>query len=342
MMTLRRINTFLWTGGISFFIGIWIILLNGGWAWGGKDVIEIGQVKYVSLSALAKEIGFKYQRLEPLKKVALVGKTGKAVFEIHKREVFINNRRVYLGAPVSLCSNQLYVSQLDVKKTIKPLLVPQLLKISWPKAPKRIVIDPGHGGSDPGAQHKGYGLFEKNLALDLALKLKAQLQSKGFEVFLTRESDIKLSLQERPQIAKRFQADLFISLHFNAASAKDVMGIETYVLTPVGQPSTGRGHLETDDLQMMTGHDWDIPNICLGYAIQAALSDQVKGEDRGVKRARFAVLKSLECPGVLLECGFLSNDQEANRLKQAAYRDLLATAIATGILSYINGLSLNK
>ncbi len=322
-----------WAVLLVVFIGCFAAV-----AYAGRDFITVGKTPYVSLSEVGRGVGLRLEVVKHLSINRLAGKSGKALFEVHKRDVNLNGTRVYLGDPVTLHGHQLYISQSDYEKTVKPLLAPTSCRSSFPSTPKRIVIDAGHGGGDPGAENKAFGLKEKNLTLDLAARLKALLTAKGFEVVLTRSQDVFVPLANRPAVAVRYKADLFISLHFNAAEAKEVTGIETYALTPVGQPSSGRAHLEPADFKANVGNAFDVPSACLAFSVQTALLKGTAARDRGFKRARFLVLRELPCPGILVEGGFVSSDTEATHLKSEAYRNTLAEGIAAGICSYATGV----
>ncbi len=308
-------------------------------ACGEKDRIVIGKIPYISLNKVARLTGMKPEVLKHLHSLRLKGHSRHATFEIHKKDAILNGIRVFMGEPVLLYKQHLYISEVDYDKSILPLLFPQKCQSAFPYPIKRIVLDPGHGGTDPGAQNKAAGISEKQLTLSVALKLQKILQQKGFEVLLTRKEDQYLTLSERSEKAIAYKADLFVSLHFNAASNTTASGIETYAFTPCGQASTGRSHPQADDFKSYPGNQYDIPNACLAFCIQTALQRSLHANDRGVKRARFAVLKEMHCPAVLIEAGFISNPKEAQSFKKEAYQEKLAQAITTGILSYTSSLA---
>ena len=198
---------------------------------------------------------------------------------------------------------------------------------------KTIVIDPGHGGSDLGTVSVVKGLTEKTLAMDVSLRIANMLRDQGYRVVLTRTNDKKIELRERTAIANRNKADLFICIHFNSAPSHSANGIETFVLTPVNQPSSyqkkSESHRDKTD-----GNRFDPLNILLGYCVQSSLLKATCAKDRGVKHARYTVLRHLQCPGVLIECGFLSNSTEAKKIASNEYREKIAHAIVAGILSF--------
>jgi len=301
--------------------------------------VSINGTKYGHLKQVGQTIGLKTKVLVAQSSVAWQGQGREAVFQVHKRDVHINGTRVYIGSPIAYQKGSFYVSEQDVQKTLQPILAPWHSLPICCKQPKRILIDPGHGGKDNGAENIPLGLKEKQLTLALAHKLKALLEQKGYEVFLTRIDDQYVELKQRSAQIKTYCADLFISLHFNAAQAQEAQGIETYILTPQHQFSTGRSKLDREDAHAQPGNQFDIQNAWLGYAIQNTLSKRFGAlADRGLRRARFAVLRELSCPGVLIEGGFLTHPDEAKRLKNPAHLDRLAQGIATGIQTYADGI----
>ncbi|MEB3355482.1 MAG: N-acetylmuramoyl-L-alanine amidase [Synechococcales bacterium] len=173
-----------------------------------------------------------------------------------------------------------------------------------------VVIDPGHGGRDPGAVGIG-GLQEKNVVLPISLEVAQILQQQGIYVVMTRTTDRAIDLEPRVQVAERADADLFVSIHANAISMSrpDVNGIETYYYSDQGLP--------------------------LARQIQNSLLQATGGPDRGVRRARFYVIRNTSMPAVLVETGFVTGASDAPRLAQQEYRSLIARAIAQGILLHI-------
>ncbi len=257
--------------------------------------------------------------------------------------LLVDGVRVSLNAPLGLrpmrlptgpAVQRLTVSRGDYDRTLAPLL--------WsppPEArrPRRILIDPGHGGRDPGKQSKELRMDEKYLTLDTARRLAALLREAGFEVHLTRERDVFVELEDRSRRAAAIKADLFVSLHYNAATATSASGIETYCLTPAGQFSTNDPN-NRGSTGALPGNRHDALNIRAAYQVQRALIKRMEARDRGVRRARFGMLKDLSCPGILVEGGFMSNRSEMLRLSQESYRQRIAVAIAEGIGAYAAGL----
>lgn len=257
--------------------------------------------------------------------------------------LLVDGIKVVMGDPAVLRTQRprvgpalqrLAIRRSDYDKVLLPLL--------WgapPEArrPTRILLDPGHGGKDPGFQSKALGLDEKNLTLDTARRVAARLRAAGLEVLLTRDRDVFLDLKDRSAQAARTKSDLFVSIHYNAAAATSAAGAETFCLTPAGQHSThDTGNRGSTAAQ--PGNRFDALNVRAAYAVQRALVTGLRSTDRGVKRSRFTVLTDLACPGILIEAGFLSNRAEAIRLSQESHRERVAQAIADGILGYAAGL----
>ncbi len=293
--------------------------------------------------------GQEYYRLDEWAKVAgltprwigkkdleLASKSRRLVFTVDSRRMTLDGVVVWLSHEIVGKNGGAYITPADVKSTLAPILWPAVEKPA-PRL-KTICLDPGHGGKDPGKRDGAQE--EKRYTMLLAEELGAQLRKEGFTVVFTRTSDTTLQLEERAAIANKRGADLFISLHFNSAgsSASSVQGAETYCLTPAGaassNDSSGRGSKGG-----LTANRNDAKNILLAYRIHQAITRDVNSEDRGVKRARFEVLREATMPAVLIEGGYMTNPAEAKRIYNAAWRRKLASAITAGIRSYRDALS---
>jgi N-acetylmuramoyl-L-alanine amidase len=174
--------------------------------------------------------------------------------------------------------------------------------------------------------------YEKEYALDWALRLQKLLFNHGWRVYLTRTNDADLSLAQRVSLAERWQADLFISLHFNSApSTPEAAGLETYCLTPTGMPSSVTR--ADDGLGLVFPNNaFDDLNLQYAARLHRALVEATKADDRMIRRARFlGVLRGQNRPAVLLEGGYLSNPQEAQRIADPRYRQKLSQAVAQAL-----------
>ncbi|MBF2000500.1 MAG: N-acetylmuramoyl-L-alanine amidase, partial [Synechococcales cyanobacterium M58_A2018_015] len=207
---------------------------------------------------------------------------------------------------------------LDINEGVVAVPVPPMVRApasssgSLPRIPSGrvvVVVDPGHGGRDPGAIGIG-GIQEADIVLDIARQVAAKLDQQGVAAVLTREDDRDVDLAPRVSLAERVNADLFVSIHANAISMDrpDVNGLETYY------------YLDGQRLAQ-TIHDQILSTIDMN--------------DRGVRQARFYVLTRTSMPAVLVEVGFVTGRQDAARLSSPAFREQLADAIAQGILQYI-------
>jgi len=261
-----------------------------------------------------------------------VSRAGVSLYAEYSRDfVLIDGVKVLLDDAIGSQRGHLTVSKRDYDKVFVPLF--------WdlPKDPvRRILLDPGHGGKDTGKVNGPYKYNEKAATLDTAARLKLLLEKQGFEVVFTRTKDVFVDLDDRPAVAAAAKADLFISLHYNAGPAGDTSsdGIETYCLTPAGQKSTNAGKAKSTTAAE-AGNRFDTANMALAWGVQRRLVKSTGADDRGVRRARFAVLRTLSCPGVLIEGGFMSSRKEGALIADAAYRQKIAEAVAAGIVDYV-------
>lgn len=175
---------------------------------------------------------------------------------------------------------------------------------------RKIFLDAGHGGSDPGASNNT--IHEKDIALKITLKLNDILKKGGFQTELSRTTDVFIALSERAKKANNFGSDVFVSIHLNSAANKTANGIETLVYENKGT------------------------NNKLASSIQNELITATNATNRGIKeRCDLVVLNSTKMPAVLIETGFLSNKTEKNLLVTETYQNKIAQAIANGILQYL-------
>jgi N-acetylmuramoyl-L-alanine amidase len=230
----------------------------------------------------------------------------------------------------------------------------RLSRTVLPLSVRRIVLDPGHGGEQPGA-YSHSGVAEKEITLDIALRLRRLLQAARFEVLMTRETDMTLSLERRAAFANNSHADLFVSIHVNWLPQREVRPLETYFVGPTDDPATLRlASIENrdsgyslaayrrllDKIYFDTRRD---ESHALAKSLNAELYrslSEVNPElkNRGVKTAPFAVLVGTEMPAILVEVSCLSNEADVELLTSADYRDRVAAALLRGIRSYAHGL----
>ena len=222
---------------------------------------------------------------------------------------------------------------------------------------KRIVIDPGHGGKDPGTCSPN-GLKEKDIVLDVALRVAKTLKEKiGCEVILTRDRDVFIPLEERTAIANAKEADLFLSIHVNAAPNHDAKGIETYVLDLTNNKDAMRlaalenatSAKQITDLQSILLDLMQNSKINESLKLAGLVQEEMVGglnkkfsdvSNLGVKKAPFVVLIGAQMPAILTEIAFLSNPEEERRLKNPAYLAEVANHISSGVAQYVESMSL--
>lgn len=322
---------------LSFlFVFAALFAANGVLAW---EVVERNGVKYVSMSTVRSKYGFSSQKKEgaywvyetPGRKIVLKLRSGS-------QDMFANGLKFVLSYPAyDDPTKGLLVSSMDVHKIINPIVVPSHIRQG--KVVRTVIIDPGHGGHDCGARR--YNLLEKDLNLAVAKRLKAFLQKSGLQVVMTRETDVFLTLQQRVQIANRYKDAVFISIHFNSGRPS-ACGLETFTLAPAGTSSAMSRYVRKGSL---AGNAHDSANIALAAAVQGRMISfapekiRTKMDDRGIKRARFSVLCTINHPAILVECGFVSNAAESQLIKTDRYHQFVAGAIAEGVTAYRRALN---
>jgi N-acetylmuramoyl-L-alanine amidase len=291
------------------------------------QVIKINGRDFLSIDNIAMFYGFPNPTING-KNVDLNNGKNEMQFHLDSREMLLNGVRNWLSFPVFVHDGKIVVSRIDLAKTLEPQLRPSMI----PKLGRvrTVVLDPGHGGFDKGAI-SGYG-YEKDYALDLARLLRPLLQAKGFRVVMTRESDVFVPLELRARIANATSDSIFVSLHFNATDRDPIAtGFEIYSLTPRGAPSTYEDGLTLASVNIQNGTEADAASVELSSCIYHSLLGHIGEFDRGIKRARFAVLRLTKIPAVLVESGFLTERGESRLIANPWWRQKLADAICTGI-----------
>ena len=221
---------------------------------------------------------------------------------------------------------------------------------------RTIIIDPGHGGRDPGAMHNG--VVERDVNLDVAQRLKKILEKLGYKVHLTRSGNKGISLAERVRFSRRNKGDLFVSIHVNAADNTSISGLETYILDFARTSSASRlAMVENADSGRLGDMDKILTEILTGARTSESrrLADSIQKStlsylkkngastrDGGVKGAPFFVLVGSSMPSVLVEIGYCTNKSEASRLKTSKHRQRVAQGLANGIHAYARSLLQKK
>lgn len=262
----------------------------------------------------------------------------------------INGNIEYLSTAVIIKKSNIIIP-LELAKIVDEYAVSKAKETGKSKF-KTVVIDPGHGGRDPGAIGKG-GLQEKQVALDVALNLKYLLEAEGLKVLMTRESDNFISLWRRAHIANNSKADFFISIHVNASRYQGPQGFEVYYLSEAVddearavaavenaavafEDSKTAMHNITSDIALWESYfsEHRAQSLQLAKILCDSAAENLDIKNRGVKTARFYVLKGVRLPAILVEIGFISNLAEERKLKNPEYRRQVASVLASAILQY--------
>jgi N-acetylmuramoyl-L-alanine amidase len=231
----------------------------------------------------------------------------------------------------------------------------RLNRAALPLAVKRIVIDPGHGGKQHGAISES-GVSEKDITLDIALRLRRLMESTSLEVLMTREADETLQLEQRVEFANASNADLFVSIHVNWMEPREIRPLETYYVGATNDPAVIKlaGIENRDSGYSLADYRRLLEKIYLdtrrdeSYTLAKTINTELyqslsqinpELENRGVKMAPFAVLVGTQMPAVLAEVSCLSNEDDVKLLTNADYREKIAQALLRGILSYANNLN---
>src|SRR5881398_4171887 len=295
------------------------------------EIIKVSGHDYLSVDSISRFYGLPAGVAAAGEKSQLDAVKNPLEFVSGSREVMINGARSWLCFPAIEQNGKLLVSRTDVAKTIEPLVrphrVPDVGKV------QTVVLDPGHGGHDKG-QVSRYGA-EKEFALDVARKLRPLLQAKGLRVIMTREGDYFVPLEVRAKIANAARNSIFVSIHFNATSDNpNATGFEIFSFTPRGAPSTSDSAVALSSFNMQPGSEVDAQSMALSACIYHSLLGHITEYDRGIKRARFAVLRLTKVPAVLIEGGFLTERGEGRLISNKDWRGKLAAAIGVGIENY--------
>jgi N-acetylmuramoyl-L-alanine amidase len=296
------------------------------------QVIKVGPRDYLSVDNIAKFYGLIGNVDSTGKSVVLNNGRNQLQVTLDSREAIVNGIRNWLCFPVIAHDNKFLVSRIDLAKTIEPQLRPHMIQRSGKI--QTIVLDPGHGGYDKGAAST-FG-NEKSFALDVARQLRPLLQAKGFKVVMTRETDVFIPLEVRARIANTTKDSIFVSIHFNATNSNPhATGFEIFSLTPRGAPSTNDDSLALHFVNMEAGGPVEAQSFELAAVVYHSMCGHFLQEfDRGIKRARFAVLRRSNIPAILVEGGFLSETADAKRIADPEFRKQLADSICVGIEGY--------
>jgi len=349
-----------------FFLCILLVLLISGCATvpTGENIAAyfISGQTYYPLVSLCDLRGVQ-MRYEPLLRTVYLNKDAQTVnLRAGDALILVNDNIMHLNSPIDLYQGTIVVPRQFKEQVFDVLFKQTTMAYRRPGAGKikltKVVIDSGHGGNDPGAIGRS-GLREKDVNLDIAKRLSNLLRAEGVQTVLTRSSDRFIPLSSRVSIANNSGADLFISVHSNAARSRSVSGFEVYYVAPSVSDSkraaftVRNASLNLKDAEFAGGNQdlkaivWDMiytnsraESIELSHSICKIMDSCIDANILGVKNARFQVLKGIRMPGILIEVGFVSNLNEEKLLKTGAYRQKLAQGILEGLRDYSQDMAL--
>lgn len=302
-------------------------------------------------------------RYDPIVRTAYLNKDNKSVnLRVGDGMILVNDKIMHLNYPVDLYQGTIAVPRQFKEQVFDLLYKPVVAGYRRPGLGKirlnKVVIDAGHGGTDPGAIGRS-GLREKDVNLDIAKRLSELLRAEGVATVLTRSTDRLIPLSTRVNLANKSGADLFISVHSNAARSRSLNGFEVYYVAP-SVSDASRAALtarvaslnlknatfasNSNDLRTIL---WDMiyansraESIELSHTLCKIMDASIDANILGVKNARFQVLKGIRMPGILVEVGFVSNLNEERLLKTGSYRQKLAEGIVEGLRDYSQDMAL--
>ena len=321
------------------------------------QAVNIDGKSYIPLTLIAGYYQAKCEWDPMARRADLIKGNKTFAFYVGMDYVAINGKPEKMASPAVFYEGSVAIPADFAIEEISKVLSPP--RITGPRPPvtqkymiRKIVIDPGHGGNDPGAIGRT-GLKEKDLVLDIGKRVKEQLTENGVDVVMTRDRDRFIPLEKRSQIANESDVDFFVSIHANSARLKGARGFEVYYLSTAvddnarAVEAAENSFLKFDDSSFQRHNTdleatlWDLvytenrqESVELAKYIAKAVDGSTSLHNRGVKSARFYVLRGSQMPSVLVEVGFISNPAEEKNLKDPAYRQAVAGAITKGILNY--------
>lgn len=311
-------------------LAVWFLLaVFSASAWAEWNVVTHEGRRHVPISDVARFYSMKLSTSGE-RAFRLVGGGRTMEGRAGTQEVLIDGVKYVLCFPISMNQGRPILSAMDVTKIIEPILRPG--KIQNATQVRTVILDPGHGGHDSGAV--GPLGREKDFALDVARRAKPLLEQRGFRVLMTRSKDTFIPLEKRSAYANKHNDAIFISIHFNSSKTGAASGIETFALAPRGVPSMGEERVTVNAVRQYPGHTRDAENILLATAIHSSKLRYCPLPDRGVKRARFHVIRQTSIPSVLIEGGFMNHPLDARMIASAAFRQRLAMALTDGVVRF--------
>lgn len=324
-----------------------------------KDIKVFDGTQYVPLSKACDVYGAGFEWDPYIQKASVKKDSYNIALRAYSDRVLINGAEKRLDRPVVLDNGIVFVPVSSLGNFFIPLPGPVYVeKTPVVAAPGRfiirtIVLDPGHGGKDAGAVGRRLRLKEKDTALALAKMIKARLEKAGVRVIMTRDSDNFISLSRRADMANRNKADLFVSVHINASKSRSMRGFECYYLSSATDDNARAleafensvlkldADAEKENSKQLDKTLWDmtltenrIESAELAGYICQSVEDSLTIRNRGIRSARFYVLKHTHMPSVLVEAGYISNRYEELKLKDPKFLEKIADAVAKGIIKY--------
>lgn len=324
----------------------------------------IGGAQYISLEKLCAAYDVRYKWDGYINTARMENGANEIVVRAGSGTILINGAHKKMDRPAVLSSGEMYVPVSFVNKNFgimtgaksaeKTPRPPEAVT-EGPKAYRirTVVVDAGHGGKDPGAIGRRSRLKEKNMTLSIAKKLGSILERSGLRVIYTRSNDTFIPLPKRTSIANNAKADLFVSVHINASRSRSLSGFECYHLSDATDDNaraleafedsslTMNDKAEVEHSRQLDKTLWDLAlteNREESSELASYICDAVEGARasrvRGVRSARFYVLKHTHMPAVLVEIGYLSNIAEEAKLKDPAFLDRMTELVAAGVLKY--------
>ena len=324
--------------GSGFFLFLAQAFAEPGAKW---RTVRIDDQPYVALVDVAEAYGMaKAERRKNPKELAFRGDPRSLLVKVDSRQAIVNGVRNWFSYPVRKQGlGKPHISLVDVETILRPTFFPE--SVTGLGKVKTVVFDPGHGGHDKGARSpQGY---EKDYALDIVKRTRKILEGRGIKVVQSRLSDFFVPLSDRPAMTNNYEAPIFVSIHLNAASWRPAAsGFEIFSMPPLGSPSTGAKPDRAKDTLEGSGNDHTEASQVLANTVYRTLLGKMEGFDRGLKRARFTVLRKADVPSILVEGGFLTNPGDAEKAHSPAWREEFAKAIADGIEAYIKFVNEKK
>ena len=321
-----------------------------------KRAVRIDGASYVSAESLSAAYNLDYQ-WDPVAKKALFARGDKeAKIMADSAVALLNSKVCTMNKEAVLYGEGLLIPESFARRTLAPFFKEEYIEgkraiVGVSARIKAVIIDPGHGGKDPGAIGRG-GLKEKDVALDIAKRFKRKLNAAGINVIMTRDRDRFVSLSQRSKIANANaeKADFFISVHANASRSKWVNGVEVFYLSEaIDDNLRSLNAVNNSDLNLKESYSGKYTpiilrdliftedrreSIQLAELLSRSLSKDLRQRNRGEKPARFYVLKKTNIPALLVEVGFISNHWEEKRLRDSSYREKIAQGLLDGIVQY--------